>query len=67
LEKDFYAKLSLYKLLLYHGLDKQQLAQVTMEVSKETNLYVKKELLFYAQTKHANQFSFKELMTSFGL
>jgi len=66
-ENDFYARLALYKLLLFHGLDNQQLAQVTKEITKENNGYMKKELLFYAKIKQAKKFTIQELIKSFGL
>lgn len=66
-ENDFYARIALYKLLLFQGLDDQQFSQVTKEITKESNGYMKKELLFYAKIKQAKKFTIKELMKSFGL
>ncbi len=66
-EKDYYARLALYKLLLFHIFDRQQFSQVVQEITKENNLYMKKELLYYAKMKQSKQFSTQELIKSFGL
>ena len=66
-ENSNFAKLSLYKLLIYHTDDKQFLSSVVKELGNESNLYLRKSMLDYIRMKEENQFTVTELMESFGL
>ena len=48
-EQSHYSKWALYKLLLYHSKNEQFYTSLMREIMKESNFYMKKELLFYAK------------------
>jgi len=66
-EKSNFAKLSLYKILIFHTNDKQFISSIVNELGNETNLYLRKSMLDYIRMKEENQFTVAELMESFGL
>jgi len=66
-ETDYYARLALYKLLLFHLSDEQQFSQIASKILEESNVHMKKELLFYSKAKQLKQFTIQELTESFGL
>lgn len=66
-EKSDFAKLSLYKLLIFHTNDKQLGSSIIKELGNESNFYLQKSMLDYIRMKEEQQFTFEELMESFGL
>jgi hypothetical protein len=67
LEQSYYSRWALYKLLLYHSRSDQFYTSLIREISKESNFYMKKELLYYAKKIKNKNLTKDELNEYFGI